>query len=152
MELGRNDAAYDGRETGSGGKHFHAFSCIFMHFQSGACNFRGFQTFSCIMKHFPAMPKLTKGHSAGPASIFMQHRSKLKIFAKNRQTLFAFLLGFLQKSWFFDNFHRILHRFWWFFFGISPNILENVEKSWNFQNNFWKILIILLNSDRIKLF
>ena len=37
MELGRNDAAYDGRETGSGGKHFHAFACIFMYLQSGAC-------------------------------------------------------------------------------------------------------------------
>ena len=32
MELARNDAAYDGRETGSGGKHFHAFACIFMYF------------------------------------------------------------------------------------------------------------------------
>ena len=43
--------------------------------------------------------------------------------------LFAFLLGFRQKSWFFDHFHLILHRFWWNFLGISPNILENVEKS-----------------------
>ena len=39
------------------------------------------------------------------------HRSKLKIFAKIRQTFFTFLLEFLQKSSFFDNFHRILHRF-----------------------------------------
>ena len=52
MELGINDAAYDGRETGSGGKHFHAFSWIFMHFQSGACNIKGFLTFSYIFMHF----------------------------------------------------------------------------------------------------
>ena len=81
MELGRNDAAYDGRETGSGGKHFHAFSCIFMHFQSGACNIKGFlnifmhfETFSCsakidersqrrACKHFHAISNMTQGHT-----------------------------------------------------------------------------------------
>ena len=52
--------------------HFRAFSCISMHFHSGACNFREFETFSCILKHFRAVPKLTKGHSAEPASIFLQ--------------------------------------------------------------------------------
>ena len=36
-------------------------------------------------------------------------------------------------------FHRILHRFLWNFIGISPNILENVDNSAEFQN-FWEIL------------
>ena len=69
------------------------------------------------------------------------HRSQFKIFAKSRQTFFEFLFEILKKSRFFDNFHRILIRFWWIFLGISPNILENVEKSWNSQN-FWWILRI----------
>ena len=38
------------------------------------------------------------------------HRSKFKTFAKIRQTFFVFLFEFMQKSLFFDNFHRILHR------------------------------------------
>ena len=84
MELGRNDAAYDGRETGSGGKHFHAFSCIFMHFHVFSCmcnqehaiseDFKHFETFSCYTKmdersqrrackHFHAISKMTQGHT-----------------------------------------------------------------------------------------
>ena len=84
MELARNDAAYDGRETGSGGKHFHAFSCIFMYFH--VCAIRSmqflrilnismhFETFSCntkmdersqrrACKHFHAISKMTQGHT-----------------------------------------------------------------------------------------
>ena len=49
--------------------HFHVFSCICK--QEHAIS-KDFYTFSCILKHFPAMPKLTEGHSAEPAIIFMQ--------------------------------------------------------------------------------
>ena len=72
---------------------------------------------------------------------------------KNSSNFFEFLFEFPQKnhnSKFFDNFHRKLIRFWWFFLRISPNILENVEKSQHFQN-FWRILKKILNSDRIQI-
>ena len=54
MELARNDAAYDGRETGSGGKHFHAFSCIFMHFHVFSCMCNEEHAISEDFKHFHA--------------------------------------------------------------------------------------------------
>ena len=77
------------------------------------------QFYGIIFKHFL---KIYKIHTPS-------HRSQFKIFAKIRQTFSNFCSNFCKKSRFFDNFHRILVRFWWFFLGISPNILENVEKS-----------------------
>ena len=72
--------------------------------------------------HFLAFCEIYKIHTPS-------HRSKFKIFAKIRQTIFALLLEFLQKIFFgqfSSNFARILMIC---FFGISPNILENAEKS-----------------------
>ena len=47
---------------------------------------------------------------------------------------FAILSKILQKLRFFKVFHRILHRFWSKFHGISPNILDNDERSTKLLN------------------
>ena len=95
-------------------------------FQRNLSNFRGLVLF-CIEADFCNQILIFLAFCEIYKICTPSHRSKLKIFAKIRQTFFAFLLEFLQKSLFFDNFHRILHRFWWFFF---RNFAEHSRKCW----------------------
>ncbi len=53
-----------------------------------------------------------------------------KKFSKNSSTFFQDFSDFCE---FFHNFHQILHRCWWIFFGISLNLVDNVKNSSNFQ-------------------
>ena len=100
------------------------------------------------------MKKLQGKHGTRTPS----HRSKLKIFAKLRQTFFAFLLEFLQKSSKILIFRQLSSNFALILMIFSRNFAEHSRKCWEvlkfskFLKDSFKIVIIsriLLNSDRI---
>ena len=101
-------------------------------FSAKSPNFRGLVLF-CIeadfctqIRIFQHFSRTTRFAILCTAPISKFERNFVKLFR-----IFADFLLLLQKSLFFNIFHRILQRFSSKFHGISPNILKNDEKSSN---------------------
>ena len=103
----------------------------FSDFSAKWANFRGLVLF-CIDAKF--CKKIFVGKLLTRSTRFTCFcTAQTSIFQQNFVKLFAFFRKFFRQNFAkFDHFHWILLRFWWKFLGISPNLVENVEHSWNF--------------------